>query len=753
MSSLRVFVSHCSANKAAVKAVLDRLVGPTSLIETWYDEKPLVSAAAPLEFQIRQAILENTDFVIAFFSAAALQSEWFKTEINTALDRERRDQRTVVLPVLLDPDLRRQDCGKPWADRFMAVCLTQSESDLDHLANEIEKCLFAMTLDWIRTLTQPRVAEKSPALSRKRMEMSPAEWREIFSMARERIWLIGHSMAKVVDPKYSGEVISERLSMGVDVRLIVLDPFDPSGQLLEVSRQLNQVDLEAKIRNTLRDARGLEDTAHQNWQAQSIEQRQQAALAPKVRVGLTQSTIHSSIVIVDDRFLVTPYSHMDEMGDQGLLLDLSAADSQHSALCSSFEQDFRWHWEQSRPCFGWTQPAPRVESRILTHSKSASESVSWFLGTHATPPLPHIAVILPTYRCLHGSRIRLSAPGEYLPQGEFDYLLCPNCMYGPELNQRNRQDMPLEAFAALVDELIGLAIPIVELSGGGEPLHHPAGRELVDVLYAAGRRTDGTQFGLLSNIHSLGTCDFVDAIARTFAYTRWSWPEDAESQPSLRNDYMSSLQELIAQRGKPAEAETGLLPRLGVKVLATKRNVRHGERGELPIVELVQDLFEVGVDHVKVRILRSMSSSPDPESLRIAEDDLYRLLLRLRRKGLLRDGRTLEVDLKDRTVAREYACKLSTLISVVDPNGDMRMCWNDVDDAERVIGNAVRDGFRQVWVSGHHIEVCRSMNPGNVCNLLHGCHCRIIGYQEFMEPLSGILEAQEAGIQFGDNFL
>ncbi len=757
MSNVRIFVSHSSADKAVVKAIMDRLGGPASPIDIWYDEKSLTTTAIPIERRLRQAILEDCDFTIAFFSAAALRSRWFQVELKAALDRERNEQRTVVLPVLLDPDLQIQDLGEPWSDRFMAECRTQSEPALDQVAKQIEKYLFAMAMEWAHSLRKPAGADRMPMLFRKRMDLSGADWIDIFSQARRRIWLIGHSMARVVDLHYSGEVIARRLSAGVDVRLVVLDPFHPGSHLLEVSRQLNEVDLEGKILTTLSNARTVEDVAFQKWNANSAQETRHDLLAPRLRLGLTQSTIHSSIVIVDDRFLVTPYSHIDEMGDQGLLLDLSASDPQHMALCSSFERDFRWHWERSRPYIALvrpvpTQPAPKVEFRIFNHSKAADQSVSWFRRAQARPPLPHLAVVFPTYRCLHGSRIKLSALGEEPPQGEFTHLLCPNCIYGPKLNPKNRQEMPVEEFKSLLDELVNLSIPIVEISGGGEPLHHPKAAELVDVVHTLARRSKTTQFGLMSNIHSLGAFKFADAIIRAFQYTRWSWPEDAETQPSLRDRYMESIREFDSRRKALVEQESISSPRLGIKVLATRRNVVPGTNGEPPIVELVKDLFEAGVDHVRVRTLRSMRNSPVRESLRMAEDDLCREQLNLQRKGLLDRGRTLEIDLKDRTVARNYKCKLSTLICVIDPSGNMRMCWNDMDDAERAIGNVFTDGFRNAWESSRHIKVCKEMDPVSVCNSVHGCHCRLIGYQELVEPASEAMR-EDPGTRFRDNFL
>ena len=101
----------------------------------------------------------------------------------------------------------------------------------------------------------------------------------------------------------------------------------------------------------------------------------------------------------------------------------------------------------------------------------------------------------------------------------------------------------------------------------------------------------------------------------------------------------------------------------------------------------------------------------------------------------------------------DYKCMLSTTISVIDPGGNMRMCWNDMDDAQRMIGNVFTDGFKDAWESDRHLNICRSMNPEFVCNAPHGCHCRIVGYQQEVEPTTNNIRTLDISKRYADQFL
>jgi hypothetical protein len=44
-----------------------------------------------------------------------------------------------------------------------------------------------------------------------------------------------------------------------------------------------------------------------------------------------QDTVNNSVVIVDDRMLVTLYSHIKDFGSKGITLDLSNANDRHNS--------------------------------------------------------------------------------------------------------------------------------------------------------------------------------------------------------------------------------------------------------------------------------------------------------------------------------------------------------------------------------------------------------------------------------------
>jgi len=241
------------------------------------------------------------------------------------------------------------------------------------------------------------------------------------------------------------------------------------------------------------------------------------------------------------------------------------------------------------------------------------------------------------------------------------------------------------------------------------------------------------QVGLLANVAALSGCDFPSKILRAMSYIRWSWPEGAELQPTLHDRYLQGLRDFLALR-ESLKSEMPKDVRIGVKVLVTHDNATR----ERPlVVTLVRELFALGVDHVKVRALRSNSASPSLDQRRHVEDALARLSFQLQEEGIIHDTKSLEVDVRERKVPPGYHCKISTLISAIEPNGDVRMCWNDLRRAQsRVIGNVFEEGgFERVWGSRRHWDICQNMDSRLVCNSEYGCDCRMVGYQETVERL------------------
>jgi len=92
-----VFLCHSSHDKAFVRLLASRL--RTYGVKVWLDEAELRVGDSLIE-RIGTA-LDNMDYIAAVLSPSSIDSEWVKRELRVALDREFREKKVVVLPVLL----------------------------------------------------------------------------------------------------------------------------------------------------------------------------------------------------------------------------------------------------------------------------------------------------------------------------------------------------------------------------------------------------------------------------------------------------------------------------------------------------------------------------------------------------------------------------------------------------------------------------------------------------------------------------
>jgi len=734
---MKIFLSHSSRDKPLVREVKRAL---PECITTWMDEIDM-HPGEDIEEKLSRSIQLESDFVIVFFSTEAVQSDWVRKELSWALDREKECGRSFVVPVLLDA-VQDQISPVEFRARKFLECFDRTDMAVKAFAGNLSSHLTGLLIQSVDVLVDraQKHSEQSKAqIWRRRAEIAPAEWIKAFSGAQERIWLLGHSMLPAVDPARSGAILAERLAAGVDLRLVVLDPFGMAHhQVSEISKRIDDPDLRSKILRTLRLASTIERSVaskmEQPYDAASREQID----APSFSIGVTHATMHSSIVVIDDRFLVTTYSTNHEMGDMGITLDLNKQNDDEVDLCEFFERDFLCHWHRSRSYVDAERALPLIELRVLNYSNQTRASVGWYERANQPLPPPFLAVMFPTYRCLYGARRSRQGNDAAAPDGPFaKQLLCPNCMYGEIITGGRTSEMPVDQFAKVCAELSRIGVRTIEIAGGGEPLHHQQASKILERVLALRSVKEGsmaTRFGLLSNVAALSECDFCEVILQSLDYVRWSWPEDAELQPSLQQKYVGLLTSFLELRDRlQSHGDLHNPIRIGVKVLVTKRNA---EGIWPPVVSLVKNLLKVGVDHVKVRTLRSAVNQPSATQLRRVEDALARLTYQLHLDGTLFEPKSLEVDLRERFVPTEHRCKLSTLTTLIEPSGNARMCWNDTrPDHRRVIGNVFHQPFDEIWGSPRHRDICRAMDPELVCNSLLGCHCRFVGYQEVAEQL------------------
>jgi hypothetical protein len=100
-SSLRIFMCHASRDKSTVREIAEILEEQLPGATRWIDEKAL-GAGDHLSSGIRSAIGEIDQFFVAFISDRSVSSDWVKRELAWAFEEEDRQNRVVVLPVVLD---------------------------------------------------------------------------------------------------------------------------------------------------------------------------------------------------------------------------------------------------------------------------------------------------------------------------------------------------------------------------------------------------------------------------------------------------------------------------------------------------------------------------------------------------------------------------------------------------------------------------------------------------------------------------
>ena len=94
----KVFLSHTSKDKPFVRKLANdlRSYGHT----VWIDEAE-INIGDSLIGKIRDG-LDSVDFVAAILSKESIESEWVQKELEIASNREIKEKRVVVLPILID---------------------------------------------------------------------------------------------------------------------------------------------------------------------------------------------------------------------------------------------------------------------------------------------------------------------------------------------------------------------------------------------------------------------------------------------------------------------------------------------------------------------------------------------------------------------------------------------------------------------------------------------------------------------------
>ncbi|WP_406373565.1 toll/interleukin-1 receptor domain-containing protein [Streptomyces sp. NBC_00647] len=100
-AKVRLFACHASRDKPTVRAFIGYLQGHIQGSTMWIDERE-IKAGDILQDEIRAAMAEEDQLVIPFLSDRSVEADWVKRELSWAFEEEKRQGRTIVLPVVLD---------------------------------------------------------------------------------------------------------------------------------------------------------------------------------------------------------------------------------------------------------------------------------------------------------------------------------------------------------------------------------------------------------------------------------------------------------------------------------------------------------------------------------------------------------------------------------------------------------------------------------------------------------------------------
>ena len=130
-----VFISY-STEDASFARFLSKALGDRN-INVWLDEKE-IRVGDSLTTRIGDAVHSN-DFMIVVLSPASVRSEWVKKELAEAMNKEIRQKKVVVLPVIY----RRCKIPPFLTDKKYADFTIDSDSALQVLVRSIERHHFS----------------------------------------------------------------------------------------------------------------------------------------------------------------------------------------------------------------------------------------------------------------------------------------------------------------------------------------------------------------------------------------------------------------------------------------------------------------------------------------------------------------------------------------------------------------------------------------------------------------------------------
>jgi SAM-dependent methyltransferase len=129
---MRVFLSHSSRNKPLLREIIGYF---PPFIAALLDEEQL-APGDPIETTIRENI-DNADYVVLFIDTEAVASNWVQLEIDYAIEVERRSDRPILVPIVIDKEAWQHLQPESLRNRLFLEWKGPSRTDVRNLADQI----------------------------------------------------------------------------------------------------------------------------------------------------------------------------------------------------------------------------------------------------------------------------------------------------------------------------------------------------------------------------------------------------------------------------------------------------------------------------------------------------------------------------------------------------------------------------------------------------------------------------------------
>jgi DeoR/GlpR family transcriptional regulator of sugar metabolism len=149
---MQIFLSHSSKLKPLVREVKKNL--PTHL-NSWIDEEKLLFGDR-IAASIEATIKSDTDYVLLFIDDHAATSEWVRKELEWTLQAEKRQNRTILLPIVIEKEAFEKIDNVEIQNRKYIHLNNFLESSVYSLSESISSELFALVCRDMNRLGHPR---------------------------------------------------------------------------------------------------------------------------------------------------------------------------------------------------------------------------------------------------------------------------------------------------------------------------------------------------------------------------------------------------------------------------------------------------------------------------------------------------------------------------------------------------------------------------------------------------------------------